>query len=145
MISEYRLQRRVHFYETDQAGIVHFSTYFRYFEEAEHALWRAAGMSIASREAGVGWPRVSASFEYFRPLRFEEEFEILIRIIEIGERKIRYSCLLSSAGEKVASGAMTIVCVTRQANQAMKSTPIPAAITSLLQVAPLSDPGPRGS
>jgi acyl-CoA thioester hydrolase len=135
VISEYRLQRRVHFYETDQAGIVHFSTYFRYLEEAEHALWRAAGITIAERDSAVGWPRVSASFEYFRPLRFEEEFEVLIRIAEIGEKKIRYSCLLSSSGEKVASGAMTIVCVTKRPNEAMKSTPIPADIASRFQVA----------
>ena len=47
MSFEFRLKRRVQFYETDAAGIVHFSTYFRYMEEAEHALWRDAGMSIA--------------------------------------------------------------------------------------------------
>jgi acyl-CoA thioester hydrolase len=134
-LSEYRLHRRVHFYETDAAGIVHFSTYFRYLEEAEHELWRAAGMTIAERDASIGWPRVSASFEYFRPLRFEEEFEVCIRIVEIGEKKIRYSCLLSSAGEKVAEGSMTIVCVTRRANERMKSTPIPANIASRFQVA----------
>src|SRR5436190_21698637 len=135
-LSEYRLQRRVHFYETDAAGIVHFSTYFRYMEEAEHALWRAAGITIAERNASIGWPRVGVSFEYFRPLRFEEEFEILIRIVEIGEKKIRYSCLLSSAGEKVAEGTMTIVCVAKRPNQPMKSTPIPPNIASRFQVAP---------
>src|SRR6185436_17967056 len=135
VISEYRLQRRVNFYETDAAGIVHFSTYFRYMEEAEHALWRAAGITIAERHASIGWPRVGVSFEYFRPLRFEEEFEILIRIVEIGEKKIRYRCLLSSAGAKVAEGSMTIVCVTRRPNEGMKSTPIPAEIASRFQVA----------
>lgn len=135
MISEYRLQRRVNFYETDQAGIVHFSTFFRYMEEAEHALWRAAGMSIAERDASVGWPRVSASFEYFRPLRFEEEFEIWIRIAEIGEKKIRYSCTLSSDGNKVAAGSMTIVCVQKRPNEPMKSIPIPGDIVSRFKVA----------
>ncbi|HCE02754.1 MAG TPA: acyl-CoA thioesterase, partial [Acidobacteria bacterium] len=46
-MSEFRLTRRVQFYETDSAGIVHFSVFFRYMEEAEHAMWRAAGLSIA--------------------------------------------------------------------------------------------------
>ena len=135
VISEYRLQRRVNFYETDAAGIVHFSTYFRYMEEAEHALWRAAGITIAERHASIGWPRVGASFEYFRPLRFEEEFEALIRIVEIAEKRIRYSCILSSAGEKVAAGAMTIVCVTKGPQGVMKSSPIPANIASRFAVA----------
>ena len=41
------VRRRVQF-ETDMAGVVHFSWYFRYMEEAEHALWREAGLSMAS-------------------------------------------------------------------------------------------------
>ena len=88
MISEYRLKRRVQFYETDTAGIVHFSCFYRYMEEAEHALWRAAGLSIAPPDAAVGFPRVAASFDFHRPLRFEEEFEVLIRIAAIGARSI---------------------------------------------------------
>ena len=47
-LSQYTLHRRVNFYETDCAGIVHFSWFFRYLEEAEHARWRAAGLSIVS-------------------------------------------------------------------------------------------------
>jgi len=136
VLSEFRLKRLVNFYETDAAGIVHFSTYFRYMEEAEHAMWRAAGLTIAKRDASIGWPRVNVSFEYFKPLRFEEEFEILIRIEEMAEKKIRYSCELTSGGARVALGAMTIVCVTRRPNEPMKSTPIPPEITSRFQAAP---------
>ena len=55
-------------------------------EEAEHALWRAAGLSIHPRDAEVGWPRVHASFDYHRALRFEDEFEVWIRIVAIEER-----------------------------------------------------------
>ena len=43
LFSEYRHKRRVQFYETDAAGIVHFSWYFRYMEEAELRAWREAG------------------------------------------------------------------------------------------------------
>ena len=76
---EYRLTRRVQFYETDAAGIVHFSCYFRYMEEAEHALWRAAGLSIHADDSDIGWPRVRASCDFHRALRFEQEFEVTIR------------------------------------------------------------------
>ena len=136
MSFEFRLKRRVHFYETDTAGIVHFSTYFRYMEEAEHALWREEGLSIAPEGSEIGWPRVNCSFEFFRPLRFEEEFEAHMRIEEIADKRIRYSCLITSNGAKVASGAMTTVCVARRPNEPMKSIPIPPHILSHFQVAP---------
>ena len=57
MPCEYRLKRRVQFYETDMAGIVHFSWFFRYLEEAEHAMWRAAGLSIAGGSGIAGRER----------------------------------------------------------------------------------------
>jgi len=86
--TELRIKRRVHFYETDVAGIVHFSWFFRYMEEAEHALWREAGLSIHPPASEIGWPRVAASCEFHRALRFEDEFEIAIRISEITRRTI---------------------------------------------------------
>src|SRR5204863_1535337 len=102
-LSEYRLRRRVQFYETDAAGIVHFSWFFRYMEEAEHALWREAGLSIAPTEAEIGWPRVETSFAFHRPLRFEDEFDVLIRIVTIAEKTIRYVCLITKGDAKIAS------------------------------------------
>lgn len=140
MSFEFRLTRRVQFYETDAAGIVHFSNYFRYMEEAEHALWREAGLSIAQRDSDIGWPRVNVAFEYFRPLRFEEEFQAHLRIVEIAEKRIRYSCSLTCNGAKVATGTMTVVCVARRPNEPMKAVPIPAQILSHLQVAPGGGP-----
>ncbi len=47
-VAGFRYARRVQFAETDLAGIMHSSNFFRYMEEAEHALWRAAGPSIDS-------------------------------------------------------------------------------------------------
>lgn len=136
VISEYRLKRRVQFYETDTAGIVHFSCFYRYMEEAEHALWRAAGLSIAPPDAAVGFPRVAASFDFHRPLRFEEEFEVLIRIAAIGARSIRYTAHVTKDGAAVATGSLTIACVSKGAGAPLRSTEIPPAIAGRFEVAP---------
>jgi acyl-CoA thioester hydrolase len=128
--SEYRLRRRVHFHEADPAGIVHFSWFFRYMEEAEHALWREAGLSIAPPGAEIAFPRVSTSFEYHHPLRFDEEFEVHIRIVAMSQKSIRYSCLVMRDDIKIATGALTIVCVTAKSGEQMKAVGIPEAIAS---------------
>jgi YbgC/YbaW family acyl-CoA thioester hydrolase len=130
----------VQFYELDSAGIVHYSWYFRYMEEAEHALWREAGLSIAPAGAEIGFPRVAASFEYHRPLRFEDEFEVRIRIAEVGEKRIRYTCVLTRDDTKIATGTMTIVCVDKRPNEPMKSVPIPSEISGRFEVAVDADP-----
>ena len=104
MASEFRYPRRVQFHETDMAGLVHFSCFFQYLEEAEHAMWRAAGLSIASRSSAVGFPRVAAAMDFRRPLRFEDEFEIALRIAAVTEKTIQYACTMTRAGECVALG-----------------------------------------
>ena len=136
VISEYRLKRRVQFYETDTAGIVHFSWFYRYMEEAEHALWRAAGLSIAPPGAEVGFPRVAASFDFRRPLRFEDEFEVHIRIAAIGARSMRYAASIRKDGTAVATGSLTIACIAKGAGAPLRSTEIPPEIAGRFEVAP---------
>ena len=114
MPSEYTFRRRVQFYETDVAGIVHFSWFFRYMEEAEHALWREAGLSIHPPDSDIGWPRIATSFEFYRPLRFEDEFDVHLRVAEMTKKTIRYECTLTKGDEKIASGSMTIACVRKK-------------------------------
>ena len=138
--SEYRLRRRVQFYEVDSAGIVHFSNYFRYMEEAEHALWREAGLSIAwTGVPQVGFPRVATSFEFHRPLRFEDEFDIWIRVVEITQKAIRYTCVLKRDEVLIATGTLTIVCVMKQPDQSMKATAIPPDVATRFAVSAGTD------
>ena len=133
MPKEHRLTRRVQFYETDAAGMVHFTSFFRYMEEAEHALWRDAGLSIAPEGSAIGWPRVAASFEYHRPLRFEEEFAITIRVVAVNARTIEYACEITRDGSKVATGALRIACVSRRPGEPLQSIEIPADIAQRFQ------------
>ena len=136
MVSEYRLKRRVQFYETDAAGIVHFSWYLRYMEAAEHAMWRQAGLSIHPPETEIGWPRVALTFEYHASLHFEDEFEVVIRIAGMSSKTITYSCELLKGEKRVGSGTMTIVCVRRPPRGRAKAIDIPPDIAERFQVAP---------
>jgi len=135
MISEFRLHRRVQFYETDTAGVVHFSWYFRYMEEAEHAMWREVGLSIHQPNGAIVWPRVNASCDYHRPLRFEQEFDVVIRIAEITARTIRYGCEVTDGQTTFATGSLTIACASRQPEGPMRSVDIPMDVASRFHVA----------
>lgn len=127
------MKRRVVFSETDTAGIVHFSNFFRYFEDAEHALWREAGLSIHAQHSDIGWPRVSASCDYHRPLRFEQEFDVRVAIAEITGRTIRYEGEITRDGERVATTTWKIACVTKLPDGTMRSCEIPLNIAESLK------------
>ena len=136
MIGAHRLRRRVQFHETDVAGIVHFSWFYRYMEEAEHALWREAGLSIAAPDAEVGFPRIAASFEFHRPLHFEEEFDVRLRIVEIASKTIRYEAQITRGQTSVATGSLTVVCVSKRHGEPMQAVPIPRDIVDRLCIVP---------
>ena len=137
-------QRRVvAFSETDLAGIVHFSNFFRYMEDCEHAFYRELGYSVHAMDDGeggtVGWPRVHADADYKKPLRFEEEFEIELSVEEVASKTIRYRFCFwrdpDGGRELAAEGRFVVVCV-RFGHGGMKSTEIPAAIRAKIQAAP---------
>jgi acyl-CoA thioester hydrolase len=132
---EHRITRRVQFYETDAAGIVHFSWYFRYMEEAEHALWRSLGLSVHVNDSEIGWPRVAAAFEYQRPLKFEEEFDVLVRIESMSKKTIRYACDITRGDETIGSGTLTVVCVRKRGDEPMRAVDIPSDIVARLHAA----------
>jgi YbgC/YbaW family acyl-CoA thioester hydrolase len=141
LTSEHRLRRRVHFYETDMAGLVHFSVFFRYMEEAEHALWREAGLTIATVGEEFGFPRVSASFDFHAPLYFEDEFEVWIRVAAITKRTLRYTSVLTKGDTKIATGTHTIACVSKKKVERMRSIDFPPDVLARFSVAPGAQPG----
>ena len=134
-MSQFVYRRRVQFAETDLAGIVHFSNIFRYMEEAEHALWRAAGLSIHQRDSELAWPRVSAACEFRNPLRFEEEFEVRVRLGDIKTRTIEYEFTLVRGNDVIAVGTVTCICVKKSADSRMRATEVPADILKKLRTA----------
>jgi len=144
MAVHWRHRRRVEFSETDMAGIVHFSNFFRYMESAEHAFFRSFGHSVTLNEMNemMGLPRVQASCDYRHPLRFEDEMEIQLSILELKNRSIRYGfrflkLLPDETFVEVATGAMTVVCVQKSEKGVMKAVSLPTAIVQHLEEASL--------
>jgi YbgC/YbaW family acyl-CoA thioester hydrolase len=137
---DFKLTRRIEFAETDMAGIVHFANYFRMMEATEHAFFRSLGASIHAHEAGttIGWPRVSTSCDFRRPLRFEEEVEIHLLIEEVRSRSIRYLFVFRKMdGTQVARGRVAAVCATvDKISGKLVPVAIPEKIRSQISAAP---------
>jgi YbgC/YbaW family acyl-CoA thioester hydrolase len=125
----------VEFAETDAARMVHFSMFFRYMEEAEHAVWRRAGLAIYQPDSSHTWPRISAQFDFKTPLEFEDEFEIRTEIAAVTRSTIKWAHTIMRGDSLIGSGSVTAVYARKQPDGSMKSAAIDAAIISKLRAA----------
>jgi acyl-CoA thioester hydrolase len=136
-------RRRVQYKETDVSGIAHFSCFFVYAEEAEHAMWRAVGLSVEPRHTQLGWPRASASFDFFKALRFEDEIDVRIRVVGRTAKTFSYQSIVMLGDEIAAIGSMTSICVQKVAGQPLKAIDIPAEIGARFEVVAPLEPRSR--
>lgn len=138
-IGEFTYRRRVQYRDTDASGIVHFSAFFVFCEEAEHAMWREAGLTVEARETQIGWPRISASFDFMRALRFEDEIEVQIRVIGKTSKTFRYQAVVMHEGRVAAVGTMSTICVRKRPGEPLRAIDIPAEIADCFIVVPPVD------
>ncbi len=138
---DFHHRRLVEFVDTDMAGIVHFSNYFRYMELAEYAFFRQIKLNMMVRRDGspLAWPRVHVECDYRSPLRFGDEVDIRLRITELREKVIHYQFELRKMqegrpGEVVAEGRSVIVCArVDDTGTVAGSCPIPDYIFEVLK------------
>lgn len=124
--------RRVEFADTDAAGIMHFSAFFRLMEEAEHELLRSVGLSVisASERGVISWPRVHAHCDYEAAARFEDLLSLAVTIARIGEKSVTFRHEITRGGEPIAAGEITAVCCLVEPER----TPTPIRIPDFFRV-----------
>ncbi len=135
MPTPYHTTRFVEFSDTDMAGIVHFSAFFRYMEAAEHELLRSLGFSVYSEVDNevITFPRVAASCEFRSPARCEDTLDIDVTVRRVGTKSVTYGFHFSQHGHDVATGEITSVCCRIPHGQPPVSIPIPDVVATKLR------------
>ncbi|HEX5720928.1 MAG TPA: thioesterase family protein [Thermoanaerobaculia bacterium] len=137
---EYHARRRIEFVDTDMGGIVHFSRFYVFMEQTEHAFLRSLGANPGSfRDSeghSIGWPRVAASCEFLSPARFGDELDIHLRVLRKGTSSLTYGYDIRLGERAVARGQVTTVYCQMDAPGGMKAVPIPPEVAGLIGQAP---------
>lgn len=130
----FQIQRRVEFYETDMAGIVHFSNFFRFMEACEHAFLRSLDHELHGMLDGLetGWPRVNATCDYRAPARFGDLLDIRLFIDEVRKRSVRYRFEVAKDDTLVAEGSIAAAHVAIT-DDGIKAVPLPEALKLKLE------------
>lgn len=137
--------RRIEFSETDMAGLVHFSNFFKYMETAERDFFEAAGVDLINNRAGelVGWPRARAECKFSAPVRFGDTIDIHLAVKAVKDRSIDFQYrifrhLTEGGREQVAKGHMTTVFTRLDEQGQLQSSELTEAIREKITEAPAS-------
>lgn len=115
----------VRYADTDAQGHVYFANYLTYFDEAFTGYLHAVGYPPKRMiEDGVDVVYRDAQCEYLGSCRFEDRLRIGVRSERFGTTSFTLGYVIDNAGEVVARGRLTNVCVDREA---MTKVEVPAA------------------
>jgi len=134
MIREHRYRRIVQWQDTDLAGIIHFSNYFRYMEEAQNDFLSSNGLDY--RPGGSDYtfvlPRISSSCDFKKPVTFRDEVDVYLRVMKVGQSSIHYEFSFQCNGEEVAAGKLSEVCVASDGKGGFKSMELLVKLRAIL-------------
>lgn len=132
----FEMRVQTYWSDADNAGIVFFPHFFRFFEQAEEELFRKAGKDRqALLEANHVWmPRVEAFTKFSKPVRNGHAIRVRLTPQFKGEKTVRYDFEIvdDPSGVKAAEGYVTVVCVDAEN---FKAARIPDDIRNVIQSA----------
>ena len=112
------LHKKVHWSDTDAAGIVWFPNYFGWFEDAEEELYAVVvgrHRQVLLDEHRFAMPRVEASAKYNAPVRPGQLIRIGIAATIENPRRLRYDfeMRIDADDTLIAEGFVRVACADR--------------------------------
>ena len=98
---------KIFYKDVDQMGIVYYSRYFEYFEEARTELLASIGLGVTDVEKkGIMLPVISSHCDYLKGARFEQNIIIRASISTEPRSKLQidYSVFIENEKEPIATG-----------------------------------------
>jgi acyl-CoA thioester hydrolase len=128
----FRHRQRVRFGETDMQNVVYYANYLLYAEVGRVAYLRELGLLYSDMVAmGLDFTIGEASVRYRAPLRFDEEFDIKVRVGEIRHSSWAFEYAVDRAdGTHCAEMTTVQVMIDRSARRA---TRIPDELRATLE------------
>ena len=123
---------KVYYKDIDQMGIVYYSRYFEYFEEARTEMLSSIGLDYSNvEENGAMLPVIEAHCEYKKGATFSQDLIVKTYIRELPKVKIKFEYKICPAGsdEILLTGYTVHACT----NLDGKPVKMPKYIRKILQ------------
>lgn len=130
----FAVQERVRWSDCDPLGIIYYGTYIRFFEAAEHEMFRQAGLpyEVMRVQRHVQLPRKAFQVEFHSPAEMDELMEVRVGVSRMGETSLtmRFEAYRARDLKHRASATLTVVCVDKES---ITKRPLPDFVKDALR------------
>ncbi|MFD2737963.1 tol-pal system-associated acyl-CoA thioesterase [Sulfitobacter aestuarii] len=103
---------RVHYEDTDMAGIVYYANYLRYIERARSDWVRGLGIDqLALKDAGIVFAVRRVEADYLAPAHFEDELQVQSAVESVAPARLVMRQDVQRGEERIFSALVTLVAI----------------------------------
>ena len=115
MAEPHRYRLRVHWEDTDAAGIVYYANYLRFIERARSDMAREAGLDQAALLARVGliFAVRRCEIDYLAPARLDDVLDVETKVEALGAATADLRQGVWRAGDEIVRAAVRLACISR--------------------------------
>jgi acyl-CoA thioester hydrolase len=121
-MSDFYIEKKIYYHDTDAGRVVYYSNYLKYMEEARTEYLRKIGIDVAKYMAdGVLFAVVHLEADYKSPARYDDTIKITAKIESIGNASIHFAQEVARGGTLLVNAKVILACI----NNNMRAQRVP--------------------
>ncbi|WP_102262699.1 acyl-CoA thioesterase [Mesobacillus jeotgali] len=105
-MTEHSVNLKVHWGDTDMAGIIYYPNYFNWFNIGSHTLFESIGIPLKELmfEDKIALPILDVGCSFHKPLYFGDEIKVVTKVTEVREKVFRMEHEVYKGNELTGKG-----------------------------------------
>ena len=121
-MSDFCIEKKIYYHDTDAGGVVYYANYLKYMEEARTEYLRSFGVDVADYMAkGILFAVVHLEIDYKHPARYGDTVTVSALIETIGNASIHFIQEAKKGDILLVKSKVVLACI----NNKMKAQRVP--------------------
>jgi len=130
-MSDFYLEKKIHYHDTDAGGIVYYGSYLEHLEEARTEYCGSRGINITEYGAnGIVFPVVHLEIDYKSPAKYGDIIRVYTRTEKVGSASVHYLQEIKKDDRVILIARVVCACV----NKDLKPVRIPETIRTKIGI-----------
>ena len=130
-MTDFTIEKKIYYHDTDCGGVVYYANYLKYMEEARTEYLLLRGIELPKlAEKDIWFVVAKVEIDYKAPARYQETLTVSARVEETKMSTIKFYQEVKRGSVLIAKATTTLVCI----NKDFRPVPVPEEVKKLLDI-----------